>query len=89
MTLPEGSRWNRPPHPSGKEIGVIIEHHDDGVIMAWASIERYGEPTALRKVERVLRDWQQHHGPFAEGTLQIEGEFAVARSLCLTHEKAS
>lgn len=82
---PDGSHWNKPPHPSGKEVGTIIEHHDDGSIMAWASTERYGQDCALRRVQRVLHNWQKYHGPFAEGTLRIEGNFAVARSLCLTH----
>jgi hypothetical protein len=89
MTLPEGSQWNRPPHPSGKEVGTIIEHHDDGTIMAWASTERYGEPAARRKVERVLIEWQKCGHDFAEGTVRTEGEFVVARSLCLTHQGKS
>lgn len=85
MDRPEGSHWNRPPHPSGKEVGTIIEHHDDGSIMAWASVERYGEDVARRKVERVLNEWQRVHGQFAEGSIRTEGVFVVARSLCLTH----
>lgn len=83
--LPQGSHWNKP-----VLSGTKVEHHDDGTVLVWCVVSMYPEGAAMRKVERVLRERILLKGhDLAEGTLRIEGDFAVARTLCLTHQGKS
>lgn len=79
--IPEGSHWE-----GSVGVGTMVEHHDDGVVMVWSVVSRYPEGAALRKVERVLRERAMLKGhDLSEGTMRIEGDFAVGRTFCLTH----
>lgn len=79
--LPQGSHWD-----GSVGRGTNIEHHDDGTVLVWSVVSLYPEGAAIRKVERVLRERVLLKGhDLAEGTLRIEGDFAVGRTLCLTH----
>lgn len=80
--IPEGSHWRK---AVGR--GTMVEHHDDGSVIVWSVLSLYPEGAAMRKVERVLRErvlLKDHD--LAEGMMRIEGLFAVARTVCLTHQ---
>lgn len=80
--IPEGSIWAK---PVGR--GTMVEHHRGGTVLVWAVVDLYPDGAAMRKVERVLRERLLLKGhDLAEGTLRIEGDFAVARTVCLTHQ---
>lgn len=77
--IPTGSEWAKEVH----DVGVNVEKHDDDTVLVWCSVEHYGAASALRKVERVLRDIGKYWFPsavLAEGTLRIEGPYAVGRT---------